>query len=37
MHCRSCVGEKFDQLMLRFTTYVLKVVCLREAKGEGRL
>ena len=22
--------------MLRFTTYVLRVVCLREAKGEGK-
>ena len=33
----SCpaAGERFEQLMLRFTAHVLRVVCLREAKGEG--
>ena len=33
----SCpaAGERFEQLMLRFTAHVLRVVCMREAKGEG--
>ncbi|CAI8048315.1 HAUS augmin-like complex subunit 6, partial [Geodia barretti] len=29
-------GERFEQLMLRFTAHVLRVVCMREAKGEEK-
>ncbi|KAL5482190.1 hypothetical protein EMCRGX_G022485 [Ephydatia muelleri] len=28
-------GDKFQQFMLRFSAYVLKVVCLREARSDG--
>ena len=31
------LGERFEQLLLRLTAYVLRIVCLREAKAEGML
>jgi len=28
-------GDKFYHFLLRFSSYVLKTVCLRDAKSEG--
>ena len=33
--CVYVTGDRFEQLMLRFTAHVLRVMCLREAKAEG--
>ena len=35
MYYFGVAGERFEQLMLRFTAHIVRVVCLREAKGEG--